>query len=81
MITPKDLLALQDTKVTLASGVVEPGTYDFLMINLDEAQSYLVMTESDDQVHGMTARSGTSTRASDLPFDCRAHQLKLASHF
>ena len=47
---PQDLLVLQDTAVTLASGVVEPGLYDFLMINLDEAQSYLVMTGSDDQV-------------------------------
>ena len=47
---PQDLLALQDTEVTLASGVVEPGMYDFLMINLDQAQSYLVMTGSDDQV-------------------------------
>ena len=47
---PQDLLALQDTEVTLASGVVEPGVYDFLMINLDEAQSFLTEAGSDDEV-------------------------------
>ena len=47
---PQNLLALDDTEVTLASGVVEPGMYDFLMINLDESESYLIMTGSDDEV-------------------------------
>ena len=44
---PQDLLALQDTTVTLASGVVLPGMYDFLMINLDAAKSGRVLTGGD----------------------------------
>ena len=44
---PQDLLVLQDTVITLATGDVPVGEYDFLMINLDEAMSHLVLLDGD----------------------------------
>jgi hypothetical protein len=39
---PIDLLTLDNTVVNLAAGVVEPGTYEFMHINIDERRSNLV---------------------------------------
>jgi len=43
---PQDLLKLQNKVITLATAVVDPGTYEFLMINLDETMSNLVVDGS-----------------------------------
>ncbi len=39
---PIDLLELDDRVVRLAAGVVEPGTYEFIHINIDEGRSHIV---------------------------------------
>lgn len=39
---PQDLLVLRDKVVDLAAGNVSPGTYEFIMINLDEDRSNVV---------------------------------------
>lgn len=39
---PIDLLSLTDTTVSFATGAVEPGEYEFVHINIDEEQSYLL---------------------------------------
>jgi hypothetical protein len=39
---PIDLLALTDRSINFAAGVVEPGRYEFMQINIDEGRSYLV---------------------------------------
>ena len=44
---PQDLLVLQDTVITLATADVPLGEYNFLMINLDEAASHLVLRNGD----------------------------------
>ena len=42
---PQDLLLLQDMVITLATAIVPLGMYDFLMINLDEELSDLVLKD------------------------------------
>ena len=37
-----DILALQNEVITLAAGIVDEGPYEFLMINLNESESYLI---------------------------------------
>jgi hypothetical protein len=39
---PVNLLALTDKSVSFATGIVEPGRYEFLHINIDEGRSHLV---------------------------------------
>jgi hypothetical protein len=39
---PQDLLVLQDSVVTLATGLVEPGEYEFIRLNIDDARSSVV---------------------------------------
>jgi len=39
---PIDLLTLADDATTLAAGVVEPGGYEFIHINIDERRSHIV---------------------------------------
>jgi hypothetical protein len=39
---PIDLLTLADDVTTLAAGVVEPGRYEFIHINIDERRSHVV---------------------------------------
>ena len=39
---PIDLLTLDDRVTTFAAGVVEPGTYEFIQINIDQDRSNIV---------------------------------------
>jgi hypothetical protein len=41
---PVDLLELQDDAIAFAGGVVEPGSYEFIHINIDEDKSYIVQS-------------------------------------
>lgn len=44
---PIDLLDLVDRSVVLAAGTVEPGTYDFIRIELEQDQSFVVESDGD----------------------------------
>jgi hypothetical protein len=39
---PVDLLELQDDVIGFAAGLVRPGAYEFIHINIDERKSYIV---------------------------------------
>lgn len=44
---PLNILALADQIIPLAAGSVDPGTYEFIMVNLDQDQSFVIEVDDD----------------------------------
>jgi len=85
---PQDLLVLQDAVTTLATGVVTPGEYEFIMINLDEDQSNVVEagvpqplripSEEIKILGGLSVEEGGTTTVT-LDFDAEASLNRLGN--
>jgi hypothetical protein len=48
---PIDLLTLQDDAIAFAGGLVDPGTYEFIHINIDADKSYIVQSGEKQPLH------------------------------
>ena len=82
---PVDLLELQDEVIGFAAGLVEPGAYEFIHINIDQRKSYIiengqkkslqVPSEKIKIVGGFSVGEDAMTTLT-LDFDAKASLLK-----
>lgn len=85
---PVNLLALTDKTINFAAGVVEPGTYEFMHINIDERRSNLVEkgvrkslqvpSEEVKILGGFTVDNDHKTTIT-LDFDAKASLVRLGN--
>jgi hypothetical protein len=81
---PVDLLTLEASVIDFAAGVVPPGEYEFIHINIDESRSYLVengvrkslqIPSEEIKIVGGFQVGDDSTTALTLDFDAKASLL------
>lgn len=85
---PVDLLTLADKVVNLAAGVVEPGTYEFMHINIDERRSNLVekavhkslrVPSEEVKILGTFTVDTDHTTTLTLDFDAKSSLVRLGN--
>lgn len=85
---PINLLSLTDTTVSFATGVVEPGEYEFLHINIDEERSNIVengvekplqIPSEEIKILGGFAVEDDHTTTITLDFDAEKSLLRLGN--
>ena len=85
---PVDLLTLADKVVNFAAGAVEPGTYEFVHINIDERRSSLVekglqkslrVPSEEIKILRSFAVAADHTTTLTLDFDAKASRARLGN--